>query len=122
MKQLFSKENRSDLIVAAVILACLLLSSNVFSGFMPSAIVMFFIALFVAAFTLFAVLIWRENPRDEREAQILLSSDRLGFLIGAIILSVVLVYESLNHQSTTLIALALSGMVLGKIIGKYIQK
>jgi hypothetical protein len=122
MKQLFSKENRSDLVVAAVIIACLLLSSNIFSGFMPSTIVMIFIALFVAAFALFAVLIWRENPRDEREAHILLSSDRLGFLVGAITLSVILVVESLQHRSTTLIALALSGMVLAKIIGKYLHK
>jgi len=83
---------------------------------------MLFVALFVAAFVLFAVLIWRENPRDEREAQILLSSDRLGFLVGAIALSIVLVVESLEHRSTTLIALVLSAMVLAKIIGKYLNK
>ena len=83
---------------------------------------MLFVALFVAAFVLFAVLLWRENPRDEREAQILLSSDRLGFLVGAIALSIVLVVESLEHRSTTLIALVLSAMVLAKIIGKYLNK
>lgn len=122
MKQLFSKENRSDLVVVAIILVCLLLSSNIFAGFMPSTIVMLLIAVFVAAFALFAVLIWRENPRDEREAHILLSSDRLGFLVGAIALSVILVTESLQHKSTTLIATVLASMILAKIIGKYLHK
>lgn len=89
---------------------------------MPGEIVMLFVALFVAAFVLFAVLIWRENPRDEREAHILLSSDRLGFLVGAIALSIVLVIESFQHRSTTLIALVLGAMVLAKILGKYLQK
>lgn len=119
---LFSKDNRNDLIVGLVVIACLLLSSNVFSNFMPSSIVMFIIAIFVAAFSLFAVFIWRENPRDEREAHILLSSDRLGFLAGAIILSVSLVVTSLRHQSTNLLALALSVMILAKLVGKYLNK
>ena len=122
MKQLFSKENRSDLVIVAIIIICLLLSSNIFTGFMPSSIVMLAVAVFVAAFALFAVLIWRESPRDEREAHILLTSDRFAFLAGAIALSIILVIQSLTHQSTTVTAIALSVMILAKIIGKYIHK
>jgi hypothetical protein len=122
MKNLFSKENRSDLVIVGIIIVCLVLSSNLFGSVMPNSIVMMAVAIFVAAFALFAVLIWRESPRDEREAQILLSSDRLGFLVGAIVLSIILVTESLQHQSTTLIAFALTAMILAKIIGKYLHK
>jgi len=121
MKDLFSKDNRSDLLIGTIAIACLLLSSNLFS-FMPSTLVMIFIGIFVAAFSLFAVLIWRENPRDEREAHIMLSSDRLGFLAGAIVLSVSLVVASLRHESTNLLAVALSLMILAKLTGKYLNK
>ncbi len=121
MKDLFSKGNRSDVGVGLVILVCLLLSTDIFP-FMPSSVVMLAIAVFVAAFGLFAVLIWRESPKDEREAHILLGSDRLGFLAGAIALSIALVVTSLRHESTDLLALSLTVMILGKLAGKYIQK
>jgi cobalamin synthase len=121
MKKLFPKDKQSDMIIGVVIIICLLLNTNIFS-FMPSSVVMLALAVFAAAFGLFAVLIWRESPKDEREAQLLMGSDRLGFLAGAIVLSVALVVAGLRHQSTSLLALCLSVMVLGKLFGKYIQK
>ncbi len=122
MKDLFSKDNRSDLIIGVIVLVSLLLSSNIFSRFMPSSLVMIITGIFIAAFSLYAVLIWRENPRDEREAHILLSSDRFGFLAGAVVLSVGLIVATLRHQSTSLLAFALSAMILAKLIGKYMNK
>ncbi len=122
MKQLFSKGNRVDLFIGLVVIICLLLSSTLFTKIMPSNLVMLAVGVFIAAFSLFSVLIWQENPRDEREAHITLTSDRLGFLAGAIVLSLGLVYEALKHQSTTTMALALSAMVLAKLIGKYLHK
>lgn len=122
MKDLFSKDNRNDLVIGGILLICLLLSSNFLSTIMPSSVVMIAIAVFVAAFSLFAVFIWRENPRDEREAHILLSSDRFGFLAGAVFLSIALVVQSLRHESTNLLALALGAMILAKLIGKYLHK
>lgn len=121
MKKLFT-DNRSDILIGLVVIVCLLLSSNLFSSFMPSSIVMLAIAIFVAAFSLFAVLIWREHPRDEREAHILLSSDRLGFLAGAIVLSIGLVIASIRHESTSLLAATLTVMILAKLIGKHLNK
>jgi cobalamin synthase len=122
MKQLFSKDNRSDIIIGIIVVSCLLLSSTVLASFMPSSLVMVAVAIFVAAISLFVVVIWRENPRDEREAHILLSSDRLGFLAGAVVLSLGLVVQSLRHESTNVLALALTAMILGKLFGKYFQK
>lgn len=126
MKRLFShlfpKGNRSDIFVGIIVIACLFFSSNIIPGFMPSAIVMILIGIFIAAFGFFAVMIWNENPRDEREAHILLSSDRLGFLVGAVLLSTLLVIESLRHQPTALLATVLSAMILAKLIGKYLHK
>ncbi len=118
----FLKDNRNDIIIGLIVVGSLLLSANVFSGFMPSSIVMIAIAIFVAAFALFAVLIWRENPRDEREAQLLLSADRIGFLVGATVLSVAVVVEALRHESTNFLVLTLTLMILAKIFGKYLQK
>ncbi len=121
MRNLFSRDNRSDLLIGLLLIVCLLLSSNAFSGFMPSSVVMIAIGIFIAVFCLYAMLIWRENPRDEREAHILLSSDRLGFLAGAIVLTVALVITSLKHESTNVLAISLSVMILAKIIGKHLR-
>lgn len=121
MKEIFSKENRGDLLVTLFLILCLVISTNVFKSFMPSSIVMVVIALFVALFSLYAMLVWKENPRDEREAQLLLTSDRLGFLAGAIVLSVSLVITSLKHESTNILALSLGVMILAKIIGKHLK-
>lgn len=49
MKDLFSKDNRSDLIIGIIVLVCLLLSSNIFAGFMPSSVVMVIVGVFIAA-------------------------------------------------------------------------
>lgn len=121
MKDLFSKENRIDLLVGLITLLCLVFSSSTFAGFMPGSVTMAAITLFIAAFSVFAVLIWRERPRDEREAHILLSSDRLGFLTGALFLSIALVVQSIREEPTTIIVLTLGGMVLAKLIGKYLH-
>jgi cobalamin synthase len=118
----FLNTSRSDLLIGLVVIASLAMSSNLVAGFMPSNLVMLAVAVFVAAFSLFCVLIWRESPRDEREAHIMLSSDRLGFLTGAIILSVGLVVQSLRHESTILLATTLSVMILAKLIGKHLNK
>ncbi len=122
MKSLFSRDSRSDLLIGGIAIGCLLLSSNFMNSFMPSSLVMVVVALFVAAIALFAIGIWRESPRDEREAQIILTSDRLAFLTGAILLSLGLVYQSIRHQSTDLIAIILSTMIIAKLIGKYVHK
>ncbi|MCA9324515.1 hypothetical protein KDA23_00380 [Candidatus Saccharibacteria bacterium] len=118
----FVKDNHRDILIGLVAVASLLLGSNLFGHFMPSQLAMILIGLFVAAFALFAVLIWRENPRDEREAQILLGSDRFGFLAGAVTITVFLVIETFRHESTALLATILSVMILAKLIGKYLNR
>ena len=42
------------------------------------------------------------EERDEREAQMVLASDRLGFLVGAVALSLIVVIQTLRHQNTFL--------------------
>ncbi len=122
MKNIFSAHNRGDVLIGLFAVACLLLSTNLFHGFMPSSLVMILIGLFVATFALFAVLVWRENPQDEREAHMLLSADRLGFLAGAVVLMVALVIASVRHESTNVPVIALITMILTKLIGKYLTR
>lgn len=110
------------LLIGAVILLCLLVSSQQLSSFMPSSVVMVAMAVFVAAFSLFAVVIWRERPRDEREAQLVLASDRIGFLAGAVMLTIGIVVQTLRHHPTDFLIIALAAMVLAKITSRYLQK
>ncbi len=123
MKNFLSHDNNnSALIIGILVITSLILCSDLISPFMPSSIVMLAIGLFIAAFALFAVLVWREQPRDERETQIVLAADRLGFLAGAIFLSIAVVVQTIRHEHPTLLIVALMVMILAKLLGKYIVK
>lgn len=66
---------------------------------------------------LYGIFLFREKAQDEREQLHVFVASRLGFLIGAAVLTVAIVAEKLAHHSVSWLILALSGMVLGKIIG-----
>ncbi len=123
MKDFFSRDDsKSDILVGGLAVFCLVLCSKLVASFMPGAVVMLAAGIFVALFALFAMLIWREQPRDEREAQLIMASDRLGFLAGSIVLSAGVVIQTLRHEDATLLVVALVVMIIAKLLGKYIQK
>ena len=117
----FMQDNgsRSDVIIGGLAVVCVVLAML---PFMPGELSMVLTGLFVALFALFSMLIWREQPRDEREAQLVLASDRLGFLAGAIVLSLIVVIQTLRHQNTLLFVTVLVSMIIAKLVGKYLQK
>lgn len=120
MKDFFSKEgSKSDVIIGGLAVLCVVLAML---PFMPGELSMLLTGTFIVLFALFSMLIWRERPRDEREAEMVLASDRLGFLAGAVVLSLIVVVETLRHQNTRLFVAALVTMIIAKLIGKYLHK
>ncbi len=122
MKDFFSSDNKADLIVGLLAVICLIFGSNLFVSFMPGTASMILVGIAAALFSLFAVLMWRENPRDEREAQAIMSADRLGFIAGAIALSICVVIQTIRWESSGLLIIVLIVMILAKLAGKYLQK
>lgn len=120
MKNFLSKDDgKSDVVIGGLAVACVVLA---LMPFMPGELSMVLIGIFVALFALFTMLIWRERPRDEREEQLVLASDRLGFLAGAVVLSTIVVIQTLRHQKTVLFVTVLVTMIIAKLIGKYLHK
>ncbi len=123
MKRFLSDDsNKYDLVVGGLALLCLLLGSKLAERFMPGSLVMLAIAIFTACFALFAMLIWRERPADEREAQIIMASDRWGFLAGGVALAIAILVQTWRHQQTSFLIAAIMVMILAKLLGKYLQK
>lgn len=119
MKDFLSGDNKSDVVIGLLAIGCVVLAML---PFMPGELSMLLTGIFVTLFALFAVLIWRERPRDEREAQLVLASDRLGFLSGAVVLSLIVIIQTLRHQNTLLFVTVLVTMIIAKLSGKYLHK
>ena len=69
-----------------------------------------------ALFAAFAVLVWRENPGDEREAHNQFVASRMAYILGCIVLIVGLIFNTFWHVYDPFIPLALLVMVLTKIM------
>lgn len=65
----------------------------------------------------YGVFLFRSRSHDEREQLHLFVASRIGFLLGAGVLTVAIVLQKIAHQDVAWLILSLAGMVLGKIIG-----
>ena len=71
------------------------------------------LAVLVAAFCVF---IFREQPRDEREAHQALMGGQASYMIGAGILLIGIVVESFAHNLDPYLPITLGAMVLAKLL------
>ncbi len=101
--------------VAFIILTLLIL--NPFNFWMPTNIHMMVILGFIILYAVFATFIWKEKSRDEREQYHRATAGRVGFLFGTAVLVAGIVYQSLRHILDPWLIIALTSMIIGKIIG-----
>lgn len=112
----------SEIVLALAVLLVLLFKVDPFHWFMPDAVQMLLLCLFAAAFALYAGVIFREKPQDERESAHLYRASRVGYLVGVISLSLVFVIKDILgiHDPWTVGILAL--MIITKLaVLKYDQ-
>jgi len=83
---------------------------------MPSSMQMALLAIVLALLAAFLTLLWRENPRDEREAQNQALASRLAYIIGSIVLIVALVTQSLQHELDAAVPVTLFAMLATKLL------
>ncbi len=71
----------------------------------------------IAAFALFAVFVWREAARDEREELHRLIANRAAFLASALVLIIGVIVQSFAHANDPWLVGALAAMILAKVAG-----
>lgn len=104
--------------VSAALIVLLILSLNPFNIFMPTMLQTTLIYILVIVFGAFALFVWREKIRDEREGYHRLVAGRWAFLIGALILVVGIVIQHLQEgHIDPWLSVTLGGMVLAKVGG-----
>ena len=106
-----------EIIVAAILVALAVLLVNPTGLWMPSTVQMMMVAGLVILFAVFASFMMSERAQDEREQLHRMLADRIAFLVGAGILVVAIGVQSFKHDINLWLILALSGMILAKIIG-----
>lgn len=83
---------------------------------MPSSLQMLILAIVLGLIATFLVLLWREQPDDEREIQNQALASRSAYIVGSLVLIAALVMQSLNHNLDPAIPIALLAMIATKII------
>jgi peptidoglycan/LPS O-acetylase OafA/YrhL len=107
----------SEIVVAIIIILLIFVLINPTGVFMPTMAEMTLIVGLVLMFGLFTLFVWREKAQDERDSMLRMMADRIGFLSGSTVLIVGIVIESLQHQLSDWLLIALASMVVAKIIG-----
>jgi len=107
-----------EITITALFLIILILFLNPFGLWMPDRVVYIMIAGVIILFALFTSFVWREKAHDEREQLHKMVAGRIAYLIGVGVLVFAIVVEGITapHVDPWLV-IALSGMVLGKILG-----
>lgn len=108
---LFSYE--TGLSVILVVLAIFLLDP--FMYWMPHDMTYVILVLLAALFAVFAGLVWREQPKDEREAEHAVKASRTGYMIGTASIVIGIIVQALSGAVSVWLVIALAGMVLGKL-------
>ncbi len=102
--------------ISSVLVILTILLLNPFHFWMPTMIHMVMLALTLAIFALFAIFILRERIQDEREAIHRMLSGRVAFLTGSALLTIGIVFQSLQHSVDVWLVIVLVAMVLSKLI------
>ncbi len=76
----------------------------------------------VIAFLVFAVFIWHEQPKDEREEQQRLFAGRVSFLAGVALLVGGIIVQTIQHRLDSWLLVTLVGMVVAKLSVRFIDE
>lgn len=106
-----------ETIISLILIGLLLLFLNPFNFLMPTFVLMIMVMVLIVAFSIFAIFIWRENSRDEREGFHKIIAGRAAFLAGSAVLVIGIIIQSFQHRLDFWLVLTLAIMVLAKIAG-----
>jgi hypothetical protein len=108
--------NLAEILISIVFLLLLLMKLDPFDLLMPTRVQTLIICLVLAAFGLYAGVLFRQRARDEREAQHLYRASHFSYIGGtAILVAAITVQSFVGHMDPWLFAI-LGGMVIIKMI------
>ncbi len=105
----------SESLLTIAILVALVLLINPANIIMTSALTLTLLMILAVTLIAFGVFVWREKPRDEREALYGLKASRISYFAGASVLVVAIILQVFRHHLDVWLAIALGAMVLVKL-------
>lgn len=106
----------TEIISAVLVVAIAIGFFTSSSLYMPMTLSSILITTLVLVFVVFAALVWKENPADEREAYHAMKTGRAAFLMGVGALVLGIIVQFLEHEIDPWLIFALCTMVVTKII------
>lgn len=109
----------NEITVSVLFVLLLLFFLDPLMVLMPSQALYLLMAGAVVLFVLFAGLVWRERPLDERDELHLMLAGRIGYLSGTVVLLVGVLVQSTSGHVDPWLVLALGAMIIGKLLGLF---
>lgn len=110
------KENRKEISIALILIILLIVLLNPGDFLMLSMNQMLVTSAVVVVFAVFSILIWRERGGDERDHLHRLLADRVGYLLGSVVLVVAIIVQSFSHGLDPWLPVVLGALVIGKVV------
>ena len=79
------------------------------------------LAFFTVAVLAYSAFIYREQPADEREFEVSLIASKHAYILGAALLSIGIVVQSLDHNLDPWLPIILAAMVITKSLSYFIH-
>ena len=102
------------LLIGLAVMSVLAIAPKTFV--MPTSLQMLLLACVFGLIAAFMVLLWREQPDDERELQNQALASRWAYMVGSLVLITALLIQSFQHDLDSAIPLALLAMIATKIL------
>lgn len=107
-----------EIFITAALFVLLLTFLNPLHLWMPSKVEMVLIFALLVVFAVYASMVLREKPQDEREELHRMFAGRVGFLVGATVLLVGVIVESVTYTIDPWLVFALIAMAGGKVLAR----
>lgn len=109
----------SEGVLSITLIVLALLFLDPFMLLMPTEMVYVLIAGVTVAFATFATFVWRERSEDERDEYHKMLAARLGYLLGAGVLLIGIIWQTLTYMLDPWLVYVLLAMIFGKLLGRY---
>jgi len=111
-----------ETLLSLALIILLIFFINPFNFWMPDSMEMLMLFAMLFVFAVFTSFVWKENPKDEREALHRMLAGRYAFLAGSIVLVIGMTIEVFKHSLDVWLPLALGAMILAKIVASIYGK
>lgn len=106
-----------ELTLLAALIGLLLFFLNPVLIFLPRPMHPFMIPLLIILFIIFAAMLWKERPTDEREQLHTLIASRFAYFAGVTVLTIAIIIQHAQRSIDPWLIIAICIMLLAKIIG-----